>query len=125
MCQTIYTSRIRGSRGTVKAPLDTFSNWMPTHHQLITVTGIITDQDIPLIARQALVGLTVCTIFGQSQFKKESDIPRNARLAYFSEVLWTLLQNQRVAATTRLLRLQRHPFDLVIFNRRAFRFVRS
>ncbi|OGZ77439.1 MAG: hypothetical protein A3G45_01305 [Candidatus Staskawiczbacteria bacterium RIFCSPLOWO2_12_FULL_37_15] len=56
----------------------------------IEVIKVATDQDTPLIVREALVGLVISTIFDYKQMGKKLGTPVGSRLSYVKEVVETL-----------------------------------
>jgi hypothetical protein len=81
---------VHNSDGKVMAPLVNRGTFYEGKRVDVTITEHYSDEDVPKIAREALIGLKVSTIFDYEQMGKTLKCPPGSRLAYVMEVVEVL-----------------------------------
>lgn len=112
----VGTIMVHDSGGKVMAPMSGGS-FIEGQHLDILVTAASGDEDLPLFVRQALVGLTIPTIFSSEQLCGAS--PEGSRAAYVSEVAKALEAANKAEVAKELLKVLEgdgcSEYDLVVF----------
>jgi hypothetical protein len=95
--------------------------------QDIIVTGIGSDDNIPLSLRKSLVGLVIPTIFSKESIEEQTGtifpIPKESRLAYSSDVARILNNDGKIDAARILEESAKHPLDMYIFERDIYELI--
>ncbi len=115
----IGTVMIHGSQ-EVMAPLGGSGEFHRGKRAKIKLTKVGTDQDTPLIIREALVGLVICTIFDYEQMGKRLGTPVGSRLSYVEEVVETLKAAGKTEAAQVLEAMNSGELALYSFNEDEF-----
>lgn len=95
----IGTIAVRGTDGKVMAPIGK-GCFVQGKRADVLITAM-SDEDLPLEVRQALVGLVVSTVFDAAQIYGAA--PPGSRVAYASEVAEALVAVQKGVLATKFL----------------------
>lgn len=118
----IGTIAVHGSSGEVMAPFGKPGTFIKGRRVKVTVLDPIKiDESIPEITRNALVGLTVETIFTAEQVVEMAPsfknlLPPESRLAYVAEVVEVLKSAGRNVEAEALRRSDPSPLGLLILD---------
>lgn len=110
----VGTVLIHNSDGKVMAPMGG-GRFIEGKRRDICVTAVCKDEDLPLNIRQALVGVTLTTIFDSEQVG--GIVPKGSRVAYGSEVAEALIaaDKEEVAEKLTAVLKDNHPHDEYMF----------
>jgi len=113
----VGTIVVHGSDGEVMAPIES-GRFIKGKRRNVLITAASSDEDLPLHVRQALVGLTISTIFSPEQVNGAA--PEESRVAYASEVAEALEAADKVEVAEDFLTALKEnrcdgEYDLIVF----------
>ncbi len=109
----------------VLVPLGSWKTILQGKREWIRIIAVGPDKNTPHVVREALVGLTVCTVLSWEQLPPalQGIVPRGACLAYASEVLAALKAAKKEVAVQALIPLVQHDLDVYAFEDGTFELV--
>lgn len=118
---------IHGSNGEVMAPIGG-GEFIRGKRQNILIVDVSKDEDVPLSVRQALVGMTISTMFSSEQLSGAA--PPGSRTAYGSEVVEALKKTNKSAEARKLAEALRQSdpdseYSFLIFEDGTYEYVES
>lgn len=120
---------IHGSNGEVMAPFGSSGFYIRGKYQKVRITSLLSDEDVPLSIREALIGLEVNTIFTRDQLhdqvgeKLSSLLQVGSRMAYVAWVCDSLRQAGKVEESSFLKELAPDEFDMLELNQTSFELI--
>jgi len=120
------TVMIHGSNGEVMAPFGSAGTFIRGKRIGLIIIDVGNDQDVPLVVRQALIGLSVDAMFTKKQIvdqcgKRFSDLPEDCLLGYVSEVIEVLEAAKKWEAIGPLKKVAGDALDMYVFETGTFR----
>ncbi len=121
MCTKMLTTPLNDKAGHVFAPLG--NGFVKGKHIPIEVTGISPDSNTPLNIREALVGISVCTICDRSE-SLFAHYPPGSRIGYIPEIVEALLKAGKDDVAHELESLCPHFSQVYVFEPGTFKSLR-
>ena len=112
---------VHGHGAVPMGPLGEGGSFYPTKIKMIKIVKVAEDEDIPLIIREALVGLEVRSCFTINQISADLEAKHpGARLAYPRDVAHCLKQVGKEEALQTLAAMNLGELDMIVIEREAF-----